>query len=324
MSTPKVSVILAVYNVEPYLKKALDSLATQTLSEIEIIGVDDGSTDGSLKILQEYAKKYPNFKYIAKPNGGVASARNAGVAAATGEFIGFTDPDDYVSPDMYEIMYNCAIKENSEIVVCGGTLFPDDPSPPQWLIDALSPRRIRYPAFDKALLFKENSKQFTWRMLIKKSLYTDNNIVQREDISLGEDIGLQFKLYPLAHGVSLIPDKLYHYRWIRPGSIMYTDSESELCEKADKRILLIEYLQNILCGYNLFKETREEFLQWSVDFIYADLMKLSREDRLRFSNRLYHLYQKADLRTEWSKYNPEVKAMFEDIVASGDRILSSN
>lgn len=323
MSIPKVSVILAVYNVETYLREALDSLVTQTLKDIEVIGVDDGSTDGSLNILKEYAERYSNFRYITKSNGGIGSARNAGVAVAKGEYIGFTDPDDYVSHDMYEILYNCAVNEDSEVVVCGGTVFPENPAPPQWLIDSLSPNKIRYPTFDKALLFSENSRQFTWRMLIKRSLYTDNNIVQDEDLVLGEDVGLQFKIYPLAHGISLIPDKLYHYRWIRPGSIMYRDSESALCEKADKRIFLVEHLLNTLLDYHIFKETRKEFLQWSAEFIYSDLMKLSRKDRLRFSNRLYQLYQRADLRTEWAGYRPEMKEMFEDIVTSGIQSTSA-
>ena len=322
MSVPKVSVILAIYNVESYLREALDSLAAQTLKDIEVIGVDDGSTDGSLQILKEYAGKYPNFRYVIKPNGGIGSARNAGVAAAKGEYIGFTDPDDYVSPDMFEILYNTAVKEDSEIVVCGGTAFPDDPAPPQWLVDALSPRRIRYPAFDKALLFTENSRQFTWRMLIKRSIYTEHNIVQREDIVLGEDVGLQFKIYPFARGISLIPDKLYHYRWVRPGSIMYCDSEAKLSEKADKRILLVEHLLDTLMEYNIFKDTRKDFLQWSAEFIYGDLMKLSRKDRLRFSDRLYRLYQKADLRTEWAGYRPELRAMFEDFVTPENKVFS--
>ncbi len=159
-------------------------------------------------------------------------------------------------------------------------------------------------------------------MLIKRSLYTDNRIEQDENIVLGEDVGLQFKIYPLAHGISLIPDKLYHYRWVRPGSIMYCDSAAKLAEKADKRILLVEHLLETLTEYNIFKETRKDFLQWSAEFIYDDLMKLSREDRLRFSDRLYRIYQKADLRTEWSGYRPELKAMFEDFVTPNDRASS--
>ncbi len=322
VSVPKVSVILAIYNVESYLRESLDSLVAQTLKDIEVIGVNDGSTDGCLQILKEYAAKYPNFRYVDKPNGGIGSARNAGVAVAKGEYIGFTDPDDYVAHNMYEILYNTAVNDNSEVVVCGGTAFPDDPEPPQWLVDALSPRRMRYSTFDKALLFTENSRQFTWRMLIKRSLYTDNHIVQNENIVLGEDVGLQFKIYPLAHGISLIPDKLYYYRWVRPGSIMYCDSEAKLTEKADKRILLVEHLLDTLMEYDLFKDTRKDFLQWSAEFIYSDLMKLPRKERLRFSDRLYKLYQKADLRTEWAGYRPELRAMFEDFVTPTDKAFS--
>ncbi len=116
----KVSVIVPVYNTEMYLHKCLDSLVNQTLKEIEIIVVNDGTKDNSQAIIDEFSKKYPDkvFSYI-KPNGGLSSARNYGVAKAHGEFLGFVDSDDYVNLDMYELMYDKATKTSSDIVVCG-------------------------------------------------------------------------------------------------------------------------------------------------------------------------------------------------------------
>ena len=101
----KVSIIVPVYNVEPYLNKCLDSLVKQTLEDIEIIIVNDNSPDNSEQIILEYKEKYPDkIVYIKKENGGVSSARNAGLEVARGEYIGFLDGDDYVSLDMFKTL----------------------------------------------------------------------------------------------------------------------------------------------------------------------------------------------------------------------------
>ena len=104
---PKVSVVVPIYNVEKYIKKCMDSLVNQTLQEIQIIFVNDGSTDESGNIAKEYASKYPNkIIYLEKENGGLSDARNFGMRYAEGEYIAFLDSDDYVENTMYEEMYN--------------------------------------------------------------------------------------------------------------------------------------------------------------------------------------------------------------------------
>lgn len=113
----KVSVIVPVYNVEAYIDKCLDSLVNQTLKDIEIIVVNDGSPDNSQKIIDKYAKKYPNkVKAYIKENGGLSDARNYGLKHATGEYISFVDSDDYLDDDAYEKLYNFAIKKDADIV----------------------------------------------------------------------------------------------------------------------------------------------------------------------------------------------------------------
>lgn len=115
---PKISIIVPIYNVEEYLPKCIDSILAQTLTEFELILVDDGTPDNSGKICDEYAKKDNRIKVIHKENGGVSSARNIGVDAACGEYIGFVDPDDYIRNDMYEVLYELCVKSNSEIGIC--------------------------------------------------------------------------------------------------------------------------------------------------------------------------------------------------------------
>lgn len=123
----KVSVIVPVYNVEEYLAPCLDSLVKQTLQDIEIIVVNDGSPDNSQDIIDRYVKKYPNLvKAMIKENGGQASARNMALEIAKGEYVNFVDSDDWVKIDMYENMYKKAKEEDADIVVCNTTDYYKD------------------------------------------------------------------------------------------------------------------------------------------------------------------------------------------------------
>ena len=116
---PKVSVIVPVYNVEQYIEKCLNSLIGQTLDDLEIIIVNDGSKDNSKKIIEKFIEKYPSkIVYLEKENGGLSDARNYGLPYAKGEYVAFLDSDDYVEKNMYKDMYELAKKENSDMVEC--------------------------------------------------------------------------------------------------------------------------------------------------------------------------------------------------------------
>lgn len=115
---PKISIIVPIYNVADYMERCISSLVSQTIKDIQIIAVNDGSTDSSLEIIQEFALKDKRIQVIDKENGGVSSARNIGLQHASGEFIGFVDPDDWVDEGMYAEMYNTAQQDNADIVMC--------------------------------------------------------------------------------------------------------------------------------------------------------------------------------------------------------------
>ena len=131
MADVKVSIIIPVYNVEKYLTRCLDSLKRQTLADIEIILVDDASTDSSPAMCDKAAEADPRIKVIHKFNEGAGMARNAGLRIATGEYIGFLDSDDYTEPEMYEALYSAAVKYNADLVMSGvqfvgGTIFSSE------------------------------------------------------------------------------------------------------------------------------------------------------------------------------------------------------
>ena len=115
---PIISIIVPIYNVGKYLPKCIESILNQTFKNFELILVNDGSTDNSGVVCDDYAKKDTRIKIIHKSNGGVSSARNAGLYVAKGEYIGFVDPDDYIDKNMYEKLYRLCIDNNSDIAIC--------------------------------------------------------------------------------------------------------------------------------------------------------------------------------------------------------------
>jgi glycosyltransferase involved in cell wall biosynthesis len=131
MKNPLVSIVIPVYNAERYMARCLDSIAVQTFQSIEVIIVDDGSTDSTSAIVEVYLSKYPWFKCITQTNKGPGEARNSGIAASRGKYIAFIDADDYITPDFTEVLFNLAKENNADIAVCNfyvllpnGLLFP--------------------------------------------------------------------------------------------------------------------------------------------------------------------------------------------------------
>ena len=117
MQIPKVSVIIPVYNVEAYLRQCLDSVVNQTLRDIEIICVDDGSTDGSRAILEEYSEKDSRFKVIKQNHSNAGACRNAAMAIAKGEYLGFVDADDFCDLTLFEKAYTKAKSDDADVVI---------------------------------------------------------------------------------------------------------------------------------------------------------------------------------------------------------------
>ena len=205
----KVSVILPVYNVEEYLDKCLDSLVNQTLKDIEIIVVNDGSPDNSQKIIDKYARKYKNVKPHIKENGGLSDARNFGLTKAKGEYISFIDSEDYTEVTMLEKMYEKATKEKLDIVVCD--------------CYKVYPNNDTKEILKSNLNYTENtvknyllSPPMAWSRLYKKELF--KNIKFTKGIYY-EDLECTPKLVKYTNKIGFLEEPLYYYLQ-REGSIM--------------------------------------------------------------------------------------------------------
>ena len=209
----KVSIIMPVFNAEKYIQKSIESLLKQTLQDIEIIIVNDGSTDNSKEIIQKYEEKYKNkIKYLEKENGGAADARNYAISNATGEYIAFLDSDDYAEPEMYEKMYNKAKEENSSIVECD--FYWEYPHKKR--LDT----GIIYTNKKDMLLY---ARVIPWNKLIKKSLIDANKISFPKGLKY-EDVEFTYKLVPYCEKVSFIKEPLVHYVQ-RKSSVSYQFNE---------------------------------------------------------------------------------------------------
>lgn len=212
---PKVSIIVPVYNAEKYLRECVDSILDQTVREIELILVDDGSVDSSPAICDSYAEKDPRVKVIHKQNGRAASARNAGLRAAEGEYIAFVDSDDWISPDMYEKM----LLSGADVALCDYVRFRENEQFPftQPSISAgfYNKEQIRKNIYPHLVM---DGVEFpitisNWVLLIKRSVIKDNDLAYREDIHISEDAPFGSEILYCANSFCYLKgEALYHYR----------------------------------------------------------------------------------------------------------------
>lgn len=253
----KISVIVPVYNVEKYIKKCLDSLVNQTLNGVEIIVVNDGSPDNSQKIIDEYAKKYKNVKSYIKENGGLSDARNYGIKKATGEYISFVDSDDYIRNDMLEIMYNYAIKEDLDVVVCDSINVYDNGS------EILIKSNNNYS--DNDVRNYIISPPMACTRLFKKTIF--DKIQFKKNIYY-EDLEMTPKVVNITDKIGFVSEGLYYYVQ-RDGSIM-------------KQNVFNKKLLNIFDVLKSNKDLLEDKFPEEIEYMY--ITHLLRTASLRFLN----------------------------------------
>lgn len=274
---PKVSIILPVYNVAPYLRQSLDSIIAQTLADIEIICVDDGSTDDSGKILDEYKEKDNRITVIHKRNAGTGAARNDGLKIATGECIGFVDPDDWILPNMYERLYNILQDKELDIVMFTPDVFNDQTQKHEGFLyfqDSNFPKILDDKIFNKDDISPFSYPMCVWNKLYRKKLFDDNNIDFAEGLDF-EDHKVIFKSLFTAKRIYFIREKLYVYRHSRQGSIL-SDNDTRMFD----HIKIYDIVENILKETGNWEKFHLDFLRYKVHNIlyYYTMIKPQYKD----------------------------------------------
>lgn len=227
----KLSVIIPIFNVENYLEECLDSVCNQTLKDLEIICIDDGSTDDSPKILKNYASKDDRIKIISKSNGGQASARNIGIKEATGEYIAFVDSDDFIEPTMFEKLYQKAKNKDLDIVMCKIATYDNQTTE---IRDNVWYYMLGiFRDFDKDIFNHKDTFDFTceiavtpYNKIYRSSLIKDNNILFPEGL-IFEDEKFFYDVYLRANKVSIVDEFLYYYRVNRKGSTVEISQDKD-------------------------------------------------------------------------------------------------
>ncbi len=295
----KVSIIVPVYNVENYLRRCMDSLVNQTLDDIEIIVVNDGSTDGSREILKEYEEKYPSMiKVLDKSNGGLSDARNYGIPYATGEYIAFLDSDDYVEKYMYEKMYKKAKEDNSDYVEC------------DFIWEYPNKKKI-----DKGITYKDKKGMMTyarvvaWNKLIRRELLDQAKIEYPKGLRY-EDVEFFYKMIPYYNKVSFVKEPFIHYIQ-RDNSISNNQNE--------KTRDIFSVLDNVISYYkekDLFDEYKTE-----LEYTYTRLLLCSSLFRMvKIKDRKI---RKRILAENWKKINKEFPEWKKNKILRNDKGLKN-
>ena len=276
---PKVSVIVPIYNVEKYLEKCINSLLSQTLEDIQIILVNDGSKDNSGTIAKKYAKKNKDkVIYVEKENGGLSDARNYGLKYATGDFVAFLDSDDYIEKNAYEEMYNKAIEENADYVECDFIWeYPNK---------AKIDKQYKYQNKKEMLSFV---RVVAWNKLIKRSLIIEHNLEFPKGLRY-EDVEFTYKLIPYINKFAYVDKPFIHYVQ-REGSIANVQNErtAEIFTVLDE---VIEFYKK----NNIYEEYKEE-----LEYNYARYLLCSSLKRMcKIKNKKT---RKELLQKTWKKLN---------------------
>lgn len=264
MEKYKLSIVVAVYNLEEYLPRCLDALVNQTLKEIEILCVDDGSTDSAPKIIDDYQEKYPDkVKAFHKPNGGEFTTRNYGLERAIGEYVTFVDTDDYVEPNWAEKLYTAAKDNNADMAVCGFER-----------IDLATGKVVGKDMTTYGNCVKEINSKDDFMVFINPAPW--NKIYKREkvkdlrflDFRGFNDMIFLASSYTKIKKIAFVPDVLYHY-YLRYDSQIHTVNEQDVAN-FKKYLLELKKLYEQENQYESMKEVLDllAFLHLGVSVMY--------------------------------------------------------
>lgn len=255
-----ISVIVPVYNVEKYLKQCVDSIIAQTYADLEIILVDDGSTDSCPVICDEYAAKDARIRVLHKKNGGLSDARNMGLEVARGEFIGFVDSDDYIMPTMYEILYQACMDQEVLIAMCGRRVIDEKENVIRYECCIENAVLLDTKKAVQSLLLNDNRCDSAACDKLYRSFLFAN--VRYPDKVHYEDQNVTARLISCTENIYHVGQALYVYRK-REGSITSLDFNEHSIDEVKQAELLKEFVDK---KYSELKDDSLNFVSYKMGF----------------------------------------------------------
>lgn len=306
MSNIKISLIIPVYNIETYLYKCLDSAINQTLNEIEIIIVNDGSTDSSIDIINQFLTIDKRIIFINQENQGLSCARNAGIKISKGEFIAFLDSDDSIENSFLEDMYNVAKKTNSDIVMCNYIkIFEKNGH------ISLAKRNIKQNIFSNEealhkIILDLAIQNYAWDKIYKRDLFINNNIYYPKGMYY-EDMPTTFRLFFYANQVAYLDKFLYNYLQ-RENSITKTFGDKHI----NDIIKALYLMKDFMLDKGIYLKYQNEYKF----FCYKNLMFFTHKILTKYKSGQYTI-------KEAIKYlSSQVNMLKNDVIVKEDKIIS--
>lgn len=272
MSEKLLSVIVPVYNVEPYISRCLSSIIRQSYKELEIICVNDGSTDNSEDLIKEYQKKDSRIVLINKENAGLVSARKAGLQKSIGKYVTYVDSDDYIDQGMYKYMMDAIVKNDVDIVTSGvyrdygERIVEERDSILQGCYSDKKLSGLRNELIETSRFFKRNISSHLWNKIFLKEKIIKHQMRVPNEITIGEDAAV---FYPMMFDINSIyvTNKVFYHYCIRKDSIM----GSQLYGEKDPAYLMLNYLKSQLLENSMIQGIFTK--QYKVLSLYTRLLR---------------------------------------------------
>ena len=227
MENTKISIVVPIYNAEKYIDRCVSSILAQSYRNLEVLLMDDGSTDGTPAILDDFAKKDDRVRVIHKENTGHANSRNCGLLEATGEFITFMDCDDYMHPDFIEKMYGAICEDGSDMACCSFRYVDEEGKELDWTTPVLDRKAVSSADAQRDFLLTHNIEGFSWNKLVRRSIMMEQGLRYAGDQKAFVDMLLWYRFISFSGRVSYVADKLYDY-YQMPGSVVHSIGDEKM------------------------------------------------------------------------------------------------
>lgn len=285
----KVSVIMPIYNAEKYLASAIDSVISQTLTDIELICIDDGSTDDSLKILKEYRERDERIRIVTENNAGPGLARNNGIRRSRGEYIAFVDADDFLAPTFLESLYTCAKENALDIAISKYDIYNDKSKKFESATKAdhseiYEGGKITSKNENPDYIFSSTVGS-AWNKLFRRTFIEEKNIVFLHDVRIYEDVYFVVSALSLAERVGKVEEVLVHHR------IHSEQSRAKMFKKHYEHVpMAYAKVKEFLVHNGMYAPLSRSFINLSASRCYRIFNLLSGDAKENFWNQLHSEY----------------------------------